>query len=430
MQAPNHAERAHATWSASSAKRNMTCTGALGLILEVTKDWPEKSSEAADWGTCAHEISEACLRDGSDAERFIGETLKGKEHSFVVDEEMADCAQEFIDYVRSESEAPNTKLWIEQRFHFDDLKPPFDAGGTGDAVIFKPALKELEVVDLKGGRGVVVEAKGNPQLRSYGLGAVLANPGLDVDTVKVTIVQPRARHKDGPIRSETFTVGELVLWTSEMLAAMHKAKQAMDERATITGELSEEAWAEKWLVPGDHCRDTFCPVAAVCPALRTKVEASIGLYFDPITEAPSIKNAPDVGDPAQVGKYLDAADMIEGWVSSLRAHGHRMAEMGQPPTNYVLVEKVGREKFVDAEAEKKALAAARKAGVEDSKILNAPKAKSPKQIREAMKKKKADVSALEGLSTTPTTGTNLVRQDGTIRPAVSAVEQHFEAIKE
>lgn len=467
MQAPNHAEREHATWSASSAKRNMTCAGALGLILDVTEGWPESTNEAADWGTCAHQIGEACLRDGSDASRFIGQTLKGKKHSFEVDEEMADCAQEFIDYVRAQIDDvancwmgvpcdacggaglrdrdppgacgdcggtgerhENCELWIEQRFSFADLNPPFDAGGTGDAVIYNPAAKELEVVDLKGGRGVVVEAKGNPQLRSYGLGAMLAHPNLDVETVKVTIVQPRAPHKDGRIRSETMAAGDLVMWTGEMLAAMRRSKQAMDGRATITGELSEEEWARKWLVPGNHCQDTFCDVAAVCPALRMKVEESVGLHFHPITDEPAIRNSPNVGDPEQIGKYLDCADMVEGWVKQLRAHGHRMAEMGQPPTNYVLVNKTGREAWADKDAEKKAAAAARAAEIDEKNFLNAPKLRTPKQVRDAFKKAKADISALEGLSSTPTTGTNLVRQDGTIRPAVSVVEQHFQAIKE
>lgn len=436
MQAPNHADREHATWSASSAKRNMLCSGALGLILEATKGWPESTNEAADWGTCAHQIGEACLSDGTDASRFVGQTLKGKKHSFEVDDEMAECAQEFVGYVRRRmaeykaATGDDAVLWIEQRFSFASLKPPFDAGGTGDAVIWFSMWGLLEVVDLKGGRGVVVEAKGNPQLRSYGLGAVLTHPDLDVETVKVTIVQPRAPHKDGRIRSETFEVGELVMWTSEMLASMRRSKQAMDERAVITGELSEEEWARKWLVPGDHCQDTFCDVAAVCPALRMKVEESIGLHFHPITEEPTIRNAPNVGDPEQIGKYLDCADMIEGWVKALRGHGHRMAEMGQPPANYVLVDKTGREAWGDKEAEKKAVAAARAAKIDEKKYLTDPKLRTPKQVRDAFKKAKADLSALEGLSSTPTTGTNLVRQDGTIRPAVSAVEQHFQAIKE
>ena len=60
---------------------------------------PETTSEAADWGTCAHQIAERCLRDGGDADRFIGTTEKGKKFSFEVDEEMAETAQMYVDYV-------------------------------------------------------------------------------------------------------------------------------------------------------------------------------------------------------------------------------------------------------------------------------------------------------------------------------------------
>jgi hypothetical protein len=106
-----------------------------------------------------------------------------------------------------------------------------------------------------------------------------------------------------------------------------------------------------------------------------------------------------------------------------------MAESGSPATGYILVEKTGREKFVDAEAEAKAVAAARAAGLPEEKFLNAPKARTPKQIRDAMKKAKADTSALDGLSSAESSGTNLVRADTTSRPAVAAgVEKHFQPL--
>ncbi len=89
-------------------------------------------------------------------------------------------------------------LWIEQRFKLEAINPPFEAGGTADAVIFHDGAQLLEVVDLKGGRGIVVEALGNKQARTYALGAVLNNPGLDIQEVKVTIVQPRRRTGTGP----------------------------------------------------------------------------------------------------------------------------------------------------------------------------------------------------------------------------------------
>ena len=423
----NHAERDHATWSASAAKRNIACAGALAL----TKDLPNTTSEPADWGTCAHEIAEACLRDGTDAERFIGQTLKGKKYEFEVDEEMAETAQEFIDYVRARFEIDDD-IWIEQKFSFVDLKPPFDAGGTGDAVIYKPALRELEVVDLKGGRGVVVEAKGNPQLRSYGLGALLANPGLDVQTVKVTIVQPRAPHKDGRIRSEAFPVSDLLDWTVDMLAAMRRSAQALADWEKIGSTVTKEQWAAAHLNPGTHCKDTFCGAYATCPAAEAKAYADAGLFFDPVTDEPktSLSDHSDVNDPAERARRLDAVEFLDGWIKAVRAEEHRRAEMGDPAPGWCLVEKVGREKWNGADAEKTARAAAEAAGLPEAKFLNPGKLKTPKQVREALKKAKADTSALDGLSEAKSSGTNLVQQDGTIRPAVSQVEKHFEAIKE
>lgn len=451
-----HADREHATWSASSASRNFKCSGALALTMNL----PETTSEAADWGTCCHQISERCLRDGGDADRFIGTTEKGKKHSFEVDEEMAETAQVYVDYVRKVADDTkgwmgdacprckgsgydpdsdidqgcracggtgeryaNIKLLIEQRFSLADLNPPFDAGGTGDAVIYLPAERRLEIVDLKGGRGVVVAAKGNPQLRTYALGALLANKGLDVEQVTVTIVQPRASHPDGRIRSETFHVIDLMEWASDMMAAMYRAREALDRKAVMP----ESAWAREYLAPGDHCRDTFCKAAGTCPALRQSALDAVGVHFSPVDDTPRIANAPDSGLPEERAKRLDMLDMIEAWVKEVRAHEHRMAEMGQPAPGYGLVEKVGREKWKDEEAARAAIAST---GLAEDKWLNPGKLRTPKQVRDALKKAKAEVSALADLSETPTGGTNLVRIDQTTRVVKSSVETHFQAIQE
>lgn len=453
----NHADRDHATWSASASSRNFKCSGALAL----TMDLPETTSEAADWGTCCHQISERCLRDGGDADRFIGTTEKGKKYSFEVDEEMAETAQVYVDYVRSVADDTkgwmgddchrckgssydpdsdigqgcracggtgeryeNVKLLIEQRFSLADLNPPFDAGGTGDAVIYLPAEKRLEIVDLKGGRGVVVAAKGNPQLRTYALGAILANRGLDVQKVTVTIVQPRAAHKDGRIRSETFHVVDLLEWTADMMAAMKRSREALDRKA----DMPTAAWAATYLCPGDHCRDTFCKAAATCPALAQKALDAAGVFFDPITDEPKLANAPDSGSPEERAKRLDMLDLIEDWIKQVRAHEHRMAELGQPAPGYGLFEKTGREKWAD-DAEEKVREIVTRAGLAEDKWLNPGKLRTPKQVRDAIKKAKIDAD-LSGLSITPSGGTTLVRLDTTSRAVVSPVNQHFTAIQE
>ncbi len=58
--------------------------------------------------------------------------------------------------------------------------------GTGDCLII--ADGELQVIDFKYGTGVQVEAKNNPQMMCYALGAMLLYDGIyDIDSVKMTI---------------------------------------------------------------------------------------------------------------------------------------------------------------------------------------------------------------------------------------------------
>lgn len=409
-----HADRDHATWSASASARNFACPGALAM----TAGLPDRTSEAADWGTCAHQIAERCLRDGYiDADKFIGTTEKGKLHSFEVDEEMAETAQTYVDYVRGVftgdmlSGVGENLLWIEQRFDLRELGTPFDAGGTGDAVIYLPAEKRLEVVDLKGGRGVVVEAQANPQLRTYALGALVANKGLPVEKVTVTIVQPRAPHPDGRIRSETLDVTELLDWTVDMLAAMRKSKEALDAKPDLAGA----AWAAAYLRPGSHCGSTFCKAAAFCPALEQASMDAMGAWFDPQDNL-HLSNVPEQADPAERARRLDALDMIEDWVKQVRAHEHWLAEGGDPAPGYGLVQKVGREKWVDG-AEDKVLYIAEMAGLPEAKIRNPGKLMTPKQVRKALKD---DAKLLAGLSSTPISGTNLVKIDGSTRQEIAS----------
>lgn len=418
-----HSDREHATWSASATERNWSCPGALAL----TMDLPDDTSLAADWGTVAHEVAEICLRESREAADFIGQTRKGKKFEIEVDDELAETAQVYIDFVRgrfgqcnaSDSDDPAKwgSLAIEQRFSLSALKPPFDAGGTADAVIHDPRAKSIDVVDLKGGRGVAVDATENKQLRTYALGAMLANPGLKVDTITVTIVQPRAPHPAGRIRSETFHVADLVEWTGDLLAAMERSKTAME--AKFNDLQPDAAWAAEYLKPGSWCDKTFCKARGFCPALQQAAYDAAGVWFDDLDQ-PRLANAPDAMSPEALAQALDAADMIEGWVNAVRAYAHTQAEMGVTIPAYMLVERIGRRRWKDeagAEAKLKAL-------VDEpytKKLL------SPAQAERALGKKRA--GEIADLIEKPVTGSNLVRADKTTRPAIPpAVEKHFDVL--
>lgn len=423
-------QKAHAEWSASATSRNWNCPGALALTKQV--EHLDKESEAAAWGTACHEVSEHCLHSGQDAEEWVGRIVKTKEHSFEVDEEMAECAQEYVDYVRSRANIAGLQcagvlawpqaLMIEQRFSLKAMQPPFEAGGTADAVIYFPAEKLLEVVDLKGGRGVVVEVVDNKQLRTYALGAMLANPGLKVEKIMSTIVQPRAPHKDGRIRSETFHVMDLIEWMMELREAMNRAKEAQAAYAAITGEITREEWAAKYLTAGDHC--TFCPAAGFCPALEKKALDAAGVWFDDI-EQPQLSNTPADLSPEKLAKVLEAADMIEQYLNACRRLAHNLAEGGTEIPGFMLVDKVGRRRWTLSEDELAIeLAAEGLTGDE----LYVPKLRSPAQLEKVLGKKRQDI--LKPFIETPVTGTTLVSKTKTTKPqATPKVNQFFNAIE-
>ena len=410
----DHGARAHATWSASASDRLWACPGSLAL----TAGLPDKESEAAAWGTACHQVSEKCLRYSKDAIEYLGKTEKTKAHSFVVDDEMAETAQMYVDYVFGQwmKVGPANEMLIEQKFSLAKINPPFDAGGTGDAVILDRDNKTIEIVDLKGGRGVVVEAVGNKQLRTYALGAVLANPG-DWRTVRVTIVQPRAPHPDGRIRSEEFDVIDLFDWTVDLQEAMAKAAKAQ----WAFGFASDEGWASAYLSAGDHC--LFCKAKATCPALQATALAEAHTYFKPeggMAQPP----APQTLTMEQMVRVLDNADMIQNWLNAVRAYAQDQAEMGVDvaagDSVYVLTPKRATRKWRD-ETDVDALCKA--TGREAGEFFNEPKLMSPAQVEKVVGKK--GFSALSDLVIAESSGFNLTRADKTTRGAVAAPAKTF-----
>lgn len=422
----DHGARNHATWSASATARNWHCAGALAMAERAPA---QKESVHAARGTACHQIAEKCLRLNHDWSNspgdFLGSIEKTKEFEIEIDEELVSSAQEYVDYVRgrydcSETSAQSVSLEIEQRFTLNSLNPPFDAGGTADAVLHFYRDKLLEVVDLKNGMGVV-DVKGNPQLRTYALGALLANPGLDVDHVKVTIVQPRAPHKDGRIRSETFHVADLMEWTADLVAAMRRSKQALDEYAVAKDNaVLFDEWVEKWLNPG-KCK--FCPAEGFCPKLKKHALDVAGVWFDDRDQA-QIANKPGELSPEELAKTLDSLDLLEDWIKAVRGFAHTLAETGVEIPGYQLSEKIGNRRWSLPEASI-ATALTNEAGLDDDQIYT-KKLITPAQADKLLGAKRK--SLIEPWVERPVTGTNLVSASKTTRPpAKSKAEQYFEA---
>lgn len=78
---------------------------------------------------------------------------------------------------------PDPVVLIEQRLDYS--KYVEEGFGTGDCVIIADGT--LHIVDYKHGRGVLVEADDNPQMKLYALGALeLFDCIYDIDTVSMT----------------------------------------------------------------------------------------------------------------------------------------------------------------------------------------------------------------------------------------------------
>jgi hypothetical protein len=424
-----HHTRSHATWAASATTRNVTCAGAVAMETMCE----DKETEAAAWGTCAHQIAERCLRQNIDASSFLGETEKSGRFEFVIDEEMANCSQVYVAYCRDRmaeyraATGQEATMWVEQQLSLAPLDPPLKAGGTGDCGMHFPLWRMLEVVDLKGGRGVVVKAAGNMQERTYAIGFLLSLVGISVDTIRSTIVQPRVG--DGKPTWEDVHVADLLDWTVDLLAAMRRSRQALTEFEALGGNrVKFDDWAERWLTVG-AC--VFCPAEGVCPkrrkeALSIMSDTAQRWFEEPAGDAPlAIGNAPETASPEELARWLDGLEALESWIKSLRAYAHAAAERGVAIPGWIIVDKIGNRRWTDET--QAALALRNTLGLSKEQAFE-EKLRSPAQIEKILgAKRKAEI---EPLVSRPATGTNLVSAAKTSRSAAkSLAEQHNDRLE-
>jgi hypothetical protein len=312
--------KTHVELGGSTAKRWMSCPGSV----RMSRGRPNYATDHSKAGTAAHAVGELSLRNNLDPEGFDGTTVEG----VLVDADMVAAVKVYVDYCRELMQEPGAEWWIEKRVSLAALNPPDDMEGTTDFGIYKPQLRELEIVDFKNGSGVVVEAVDNPQLIYYAIGLILAlGAGYQIDTVKMTIVQPRAPHHEGVVRSATMDYNDVLAFAGELLNAA-RMTQAPDAP----------------LIPGSHCR--FCPASAVCPAQADHAQALAQTAFVdlPVSAPP----APETLPPEILGEILTGIPVLKDWIAAVEAHAARELEAGNPVPGRKLVEgKKGNRRWKD-----------------------------------------------------------------------------------
>jgi hypothetical protein len=310
---------AHAKLSPSGAHRWMVCPGSVAL--ETGLD--DTGSFYADEGTAAHTLAAACLEGERRAETFLGEKITVGEREFLVDQEMADYVQDYVNLVLSEAEGCD--LLVERRVPIGHITGEEGAGGTADAIIIDVPNRCIRIVDLKYGMGVKVDALDNAQLQMYALGAMDEYGVIgEFDEVSMIIHQPRLNH-----------VAEFHVHTSTLEDFRRKASAAAERAYTAVNSPPEDL-AEFLEAGPSQCK--WCKAKAKCPALRNDVVEVVG--------------AADVSEfsdflPAEVGEdvgdnYLSIAmgkvALVEDWCKAVRAETERRLLAGEQVTGYKLVE--------------------------------------------------------------------------------------------
>lgn len=332
----------HATLSPSAAERWMSCPGSVVLSDGIA----DKSSEFADEGTAAHYLAAQCLEHRNNAKdylwyeiqlcknefngehferfksdgEFVGEVL----NSFIVDHDMAEFVQAYVDRTR----AIGGELFVEQRLSISHLTNESDAYGTSDAVIVTED-GELVIRDLKYGRGVKVDATENKQLMIYALAALAEYELLyDIQTVRLCIDQPRLGH----VSEWTLPVEQLRAFEEEVQKAA-----AMVDMAWKFGKAEDKI--DIYLKPSeDAC--TWCRAKADCPALRRHVLATVSDDFvdesQPIAE--QLEGISErTMDNELLGKLLKAVPLIEDFCKAIRAKAEGELFAGRAVPGWKLV---------------------------------------------------------------------------------------------
>ncbi len=206
----------HSKIGGSGAHRFWECPGSIALAdkARAKPGFEDSPSVYASEGTVAHQLAEQCLIDNDDPDGFIGFSFEADDRIIKVTQNMADAVQVYLDTIRKDCQKFGTNaafLEIEKGFSLPSIDP--EAFGTNDACLHIP-YETLIVYDYKHGKGVVVEVRHNKQLLYYALGAIQGKE--DVEFVELVIVQPRAPHKEGTVRSITYTRDNLEIFEMEL----------------------------------------------------------------------------------------------------------------------------------------------------------------------------------------------------------------------
>lgn len=238
--------KAHAVLSASGSDRWMSCPGSVRLSEGI----PQQDSEASIIGTNSHTLLQFILENPDYEEILKSKKADAFKDFIAFSQDQLQSVEVASDFVTAECarlEKRNGRrptLLVEQKVELEGV-----GFGTADIIIYQ-SFGVLHVMDYKNGK-YKVEAENNIQLLYYAH-AVADRYGWDFRELWITIIQPNANHKAGPIRTWKTTPDTL-----------ERAGKLLRDGAQETRKKNAR------LVP-DNKYCYFCSAKNICPAQMEK----------------------------------------------------------------------------------------------------------------------------------------------------------------
>jgi hypothetical protein len=327
----------HSTLGPSSAERWLNCPGSVALCATQPA---QKASVYAAEGSVAHALAEDLVTGKADVLTLagrLGEIVKQEGHDIEVTDEMVDGAILYHDTIKVDLDAmravrkpaPVASL-VEKRICASSVDK--ELWGTLDHGAYRKG-DVLHIHDYKYGKGKPVEVEDNWQLIIYAIALMDSEASWAFDRVVLTIVQPRAPHADGPVRSAEYTVAQLRAFREELIAGVAATKQ---KNAKVAA--------------GTWCR--WCAAKAVCPAMYAAAQKEASVDFDVVPAAGAVKGLPDVRmmPVVALGKALEWEDAINSWYEAVRLVVREKLEAGEEVPGWKLVDGRANRKWVDEAA--------------------------------------------------------------------------------
>jgi hypothetical protein len=309
MSAKKKSFSAHSLNGPSSFARRRACNASMQMEMGL----PNESTFYAAEGTAAHTLGEKCLKTGKNTIDFLGQKMgqfthkDGKIEEFIVDGEMVENVQIYVDYCRAKL---NKNSIIETKLNLPFLGPDETTStgyvrGTADFITLYENI--LEVVDLKYGKGYMVDVLENVQGLCYGMGAVERFLRHNWDTLRITIIQPRAF--GGGIKSWDVKREDLLDWKMDFAsAAMNTFLKNPD------------------LNPSKECQ--FCKALFMCKGIVKLIEEITGMDLTKSSTNPI--DIHKLKDEQIVDIIFNKLPIIKKWFSELEDYALRRAQQNNP----------------------------------------------------------------------------------------------------